>query len=49
MDLEDLYGKVIPLQTDEAQMEVEVTTCEEPNTERRCVVPFPVNHLSKQH
>lgn len=41
--------KVTPLQTDQAEMEVEVTMCEASNEEGRDTVPFSVHHLAKQH
>lgn len=44
-----MCGKVTPLQTDQAETEVEVTMCEVPNEERKCMVPFSVHHLAKQH
>ena len=44
-----MCGKVTPLQTSQAEIEVKVFMCEVPNKERRCGVPFSVHHLVKWH
>lgn len=41
-----MCGQETPLQ---AEVEVEVTTCEVSTEERRCTLPFSVPHLAKCH